>query len=185
MMHDLKTGDMIGVAPRHQFLTQCIGIAIGTVVCIPIYKLFETAYVLGSDELPVPAAMAWKSVALILADGPSSLPLYAPWGMLGGAIVGVFLAITYKLIHSNFGEDYSCYIPSALALGIGFIIPPKQALTMWLGSMILATWRLVHPDTAKEYAFTVSSGMVAGHGVTGVFLAILKLIGVKPLFSLK
>jgi len=180
MMQDLKTGYLLHVQPKKQFLAQCIGIVFGILFCIPIYKLFDTAYKIGGEQIPAPAAHAWKAVAVILSEGISNLPLYSPWGMLAGGIVGIVLATSYRLVNLC-NPNVAQYIPSALALGIGFIVPPKQALAMFIGALGLTIWRKVDPDTSGKYYFTVSSGMVAGEGLMGIVIAILKLLGVRPL----
>jgi OPT family oligopeptide transporter len=181
LMGDLKTGHILKVHAKKQFITQCIGIVFGILVCIPIYKLFDTAYVIGGNEMPAPAAHAWKAVALILSEGLSHLPLHSPWGMLFGAILGIVLSASYRLI-GYWREDVAQYIPSALAIGIGFIVPPKQALTMFIGSCGLMVWRRVAPLNAEFYYFTVSSGMVAGEGLMGIVIAVLKLLKIPPIF---
>jgi uncharacterized oligopeptide transporter (OPT) family protein len=40
MMGDFKTGLLLGQSPKYQFIAQLIGIVIGVVTAIPIYKLF-------------------------------------------------------------------------------------------------------------------------------------------------
>ena len=182
LMGDLKTGYLMKVHAKKQFITQCIGIIFGILVCIPIYKLFDTAYQIGGSEMPAPAAHAWKAVALILSEGISHLPLHSPYGMLFGAILGIVLASAYRII-GWWRQDIAQYIPSALAMGIGFIVPPKQALTMFLGAFGLVIWRRVAPENAEFYYFTVSSGMVAGEGLMGIVIAVLKLLRIQPIFA--
>jgi len=184
MMHDLKTGYLLKVQPKKQFLAQCIGIFFGILVCIPIYKLFDTAYKIGGDQIPAPAAHAWKAVAVILSEGLSYLPTYSPWGMLAGAIFAIILSVSYRLLQF-YNKEYANYIPSALALGIGFIVPPKQAITMFLGSLFISFWKVITPLEADNYYFTVASGMVAGEGLMGIFIAIFRLLGIHPLITLQ
>jgi uncharacterized oligopeptide transporter (OPT) family protein len=42
MLQDLKTGYLLGASPRKQFGAQLIGMVVGLVVVIPVYKLFTT-----------------------------------------------------------------------------------------------------------------------------------------------
>jgi len=182
MMHDLKTGYLLKVQPKKQFIAQCIGIFFGILVCIPIYKLFDSAYKIGGDQIPAPAAHAWKAVAVILSEGISNLPTNSPWGMLAGAILAIILSVSYRFTQW-FNKDYALYIPSALAFGIGFIVPPKQGISMFMGAFFIAIWRVVSPENADNYYFTVASGMVAGEGIMGIFTAVLKLIGIQPLLK--
>jgi OPT family oligopeptide transporter len=181
LMGDFKTGQLLNVHPKKQFIAQMIATVFGIIVCVPIYKLFDTAYQIGGTEMPAPAAHAWKAVALILSEGLSHLPLHSPWGILAGAIFGILLSTFHRLV-GYWRKDVADYIPSALAIGIGFIVPPKQALSMFIGACILVIWRRVAPDNAAFYYFTVSSGMIAGEGLMGVVIALLKLMKINPIF---
>ena len=181
LMGDLKTGHLLKVKPRKQYIAQCIGVIFGIIVCVPIYKLFDTAYDIGGEDMPAPAAHAWKAVAEILSVGVSNLPLHSPYGMLAGAIAGIILAVSYKIL-GFWRKDIASLVPNGLAIGIGFIVPPKQALAMFIGAVGLLIWKKIAPKHAEFFYFTVASGMVAGEGMMGLVIAILKLIGVTPLY---
>jgi uncharacterized oligopeptide transporter (OPT) family protein len=43
-------------------IAQMITTVFRIIVCVPIYKLFDTAYQIGGTEMPAPAAHAWKDV---------------------------------------------------------------------------------------------------------------------------
>jgi OPT family oligopeptide transporter len=180
MMQDLKTGYMMRVAPKKVFLSQCIGIVAGIIVCVPIYKLYDTAYTVGGDDLPAPAAHAWKAVAVILSSGVSALPPSSGYGILFGAIVGVVLAITNKLVGYFGGEKRAYYVPSALAVGIGMIVPPRQSLIMFAGACMYLIWKRGWPVSANKYFFAVSSGLIAGEGLMGIVVAALRIFNVHP-----
>lgn len=154
----------------------------GIIVCVPIYKLYDMAYVIGQEDVPAPAAHAWKAVAEILAKGLSALPLYSGWGILAGALFGAGVALAGKLLDCV-KQGYGYYLPSALAFGIGFIVPPKQSIAMFAGALIHFFWKKISPKTEEQFYFTISSGMIAGEGLMGVVIALLKLIGLKPLFT--
>ncbi|KAL0489118.1 hypothetical protein AKO1_009024 [Acrasis kona] len=180
MMQDLKTGYLMRVAPRKIFISQCIGIVAGIIACVPIYKLFVTAYQVGEHDLPAPAAHAWRAVAEVLSHGKDALPPGSPWGMLGGGIIGLLLSITNKTV-SIVGEKYSGYVPSALAFGIGMIVPARQSVIMFTGACIYTLWKRGWPQTAGQYFYAVSSGLIAGEGLMGIVVAFLKICTVGPL----
>lgn len=182
MMQDLKVGYLLKVHANKQFIAQCIGIFFGILVCIPIYKLFDSAYKIGGEQIPAPAAQAWKSVAVILSQGLGSLPTHSPWGMLAGGILAVILSITYRFV-GWVNKGYAQYIPSALAFGIGFIVPPKQAITMFMGALGLSFWNILQPEVAESYYFAISSGLVSGEGLMAVVIAIMRLIGLRPVVA--
>ena len=172
MMHDLKTGRMLGASPRKQILAQCIGITAGIAVVVPVYWIFDNAYEIGFDpEYPAPAAHAWRGVAEVLAEGFGSLPTNAVWAILAGLVFGMLMPILRKIF-----PKFAPYTPSALAFGIAFIVPPAFPIMMFLGSMILVLWRKLNPVQCTALVFAVASGLVAGEGVMNVVTAAISLV---------
>jgi len=181
MMQDLKMGYEIGVSPRKQFIAQCLGIICGVFFVVPLYKLYDQAYDIGGPEMPAPASHAWKAVAVLLSDGFGKLANTSMiWGVVAGVIFGVLLGSLTSII-SLFNRKVASYFPSALAFGIGMIVPPKQSITMFVGALIHLVWRCINKRSSKNYFYAVSSGMIAGEGVMGIFIAILKVFKVSPL----
>lgn len=177
MMQDLKTGHLLGASPRHQFKAQLIGIAAGIVFCVPIYKLFDTAYDIGGDEkLPAPAAHAWRAVAELLSVGLDALPPHASAAVAGGLAFGVAVPVLRRFVPA-----VRPVLPSALATGIAFIVPAFYSVTMFAGSLALVAWRKASPEQCAKLSFAVASGLVAGEGLMGIVKAILTLLGVPTL----
>ncbi|MCP4809222.1 MAG: OPT family oligopeptide transporter [Proteobacteria bacterium] len=179
MMQDLKTGYMLGASPRNQFKAQLIGIAFGIVSCVPIFLLFDAAYDIGGEELPAPAAHAWKAVAELLANGLDALPANAEFAVLGGICLGIAMPVLRK----SLPKKYQDYVPSTLAMGIAMIVPAYYSVSMFLGAMILVAWKKLSPKTCLALSFAVASGLVAGEGLAGIPKAILVLLGVEPIFG--
>jgi len=176
MMQDLKTGYMLGANPFKQFKAQCIGIFVGMLVCIPVYKLFDTAYVIGEGDLPAPAAHAWKAMAELLTKGFSALPLYATEAVLLAAVASALLALL------KLNKRIKPFVPSGLAMGIAFIVPAYYSVAMFIGAMFLVVWQKKNPKACNSLSFPVASGLVAGEGLMGVVVAILTLLGFKAIF---
>ena len=175
MMQDLKTGYLLGASPRKQFKAQCIGILMGILFAIPIYKLFDSAYTIGDASLPAPAAHAWKAMAQLLSVGVEAMPAKCFEAVVGAVIVGVILSLLKKV------DSIKAYLPSGLAIGIAFIVPAYYSIAMFVGSMALVYWQRKDADHCKAYAFSVASGLVAGEGLMGIVTAALTLLGIKPL----
>ena len=188
MMHDLKTGYLLGASPRRQFLAQLIGIAAGVVVCVPAYVLFDTVYDIGGmnqeiagarEAMPAPAAHAWKGFAELLAIGLDALPAGAIWAVLVAFVVGAALPVARSFAPAA----VKTWIPSGLAIGIAFIVDPPYAIIMFLGSMFLAAWTRMRRETAIGLSFAVASGLVAGEGLMGLGKAFLQIAGVPNLWQ--
>ncbi len=176
MMHDLKTGRMLGASPRKQIIAQCLGITAGVFVVVPAFILLRmvgerAGTPIGlSDEYPAPAAHAWKGVAEVLSQGIDALPQNAAIAALIGLFVGALIPILRKLL-----PKFAPYMPSGLALGIAFIVTPEYPMMMFLGSMLLVLWRWLKPVQCKALVFALASGLIAGEGVMNIFMAMLDL----------
>lgn len=183
MMQDLKMAYLHNISPRSLFYTQLIGVCTGLLSCIPIYKLYDMAYHIGID-IPAPAAHAWKAVAEILAKGISALPTYSGWGVIGGLIVGGLLSFICQVLKLSSKTSHLVnYVPSGLAFGIGMVVPAKQSFTMLLGVAFVSIWKLISEKTHKNYFFAISSGLIAGEGLLGIVIAILRLLNVNPIVT--
>ena len=169
MMHDLKTGYLLGASPRKQFKAQLCGIAAGVVFGVPIYLLYDSVYNIGAPDskLGAPAAVAWKAVAEVLSKGFEHLPAHAEWAIIGGLIFGAIIPIIRKI-----APKIAPYTPSGLAFGIAFIVQPYYSIAMFLGSMALVAWRNVKPEHSKRFVFAVACGLIAGEGIGGFVNAI-------------
>ncbi|MBR9804093.1 OPT family oligopeptide transporter [bacterium] len=172
MMQDLKTGKLLGASPRKQFFAQLAGICVGILFAIPVFYLFTTAYELGSEELPAPAALAWKAMAELLNQGPEALPPFAIQAIVIASIAGFVLAGLQRI------SAIKSYVPSGLALGIAFIIPAFYSLVMFYGLVVWLIWRAISPGSADKFTYAVASGLIAGEGLMGIVNAILTLMDI-------
>jgi putative OPT family oligopeptide transporter len=175
MLQDLKTGYLLGASPRKQFGAQLLGICAGLVLVVPVYWIFTGAYELGSEQIPAPAAFAWKAMAELLVEGFQALPPYAPQALAIAGAVGVILPILRRM------DRIKPYVPSGLAMGIAFIVPAFNSLVMFYGLLIWLVWKRFWPVAAEKYTFAVASGMIAGEGLIGIVNAGLTIAGVQKL----
>lgn len=179
MMQDLKTGYLLGAAPRKQFKAQLFGIATGVLFAVPIFLLFNHAYQIGAEgsRLGAPAAVAWKAVAEVMSRGFDALPLHAEIAMLCGLLFGAAIPVVRKLF-----PKLAPYTPSGLAFGIAFIVQPYYSLVMFFGSMVLVAWMKIDKAKCERFVFSVACGLIAGEGLAGLVNAILTIFDVPKLF---
>ncbi len=175
MMQDLKTGRLLGASPRKQFTAQLWGIAAGVLFCIPAYMLVTSAYTLGEEQIPAPAAFAWKAMAELLTQGLDALPPQVGAAVAFGAAFGALLPILRR------SPALARYLPSGLAVGIAFIVQAYYSLVIFFGAMVLVGWRRANPAGAKRLSFAVASGLVAGEGLFGIVKAAMTLLEVPHL----
>jgi OPT family oligopeptide transporter len=169
LLTEVKTGYLLGGAPRKQFWAQLLGVLAGGFACVYAYTKIATPEKLGTS-LPAPAAASWAGVAKLLKDGPSNLPPYAVWAIGVGAAVGALLAVADELAPKSVKK----WLPSATGLGIAFVIDAHDSLAMLVGAV--AAWLLnrYRKEIAERFTVSVSSGMVAGEGLMGIAIIVLR-----------
>ncbi len=167
LLSDLKTGYLLGASPRRQFWAQFAGVVVGTLACVPAWYLLVPDFA-ALDKYPAPAAQIWVAVARALTGGLSSLPLSVLYAVLIGAGLGVALALLDKTL-----PRARRWLPSAVALGMGWVVPFSVSLSFAIGAVVVAIWRRVSPDTEKTYAIPTASGFIAGESILKAILAML------------
>jgi len=172
LLTDLKSGYLLGANPRKQFLAQFAGVFAGTLVAVPgFYLLVPTADVLGGDKFPAPAAQVWKAVAELFRDGVGALHPSALWAMAIGAAVGIVITVLEKAY-----PRHRHLIPSPTGLGLAFVIPAWNSISMFLGALIAWLLEKKRPQTADTYTIPVASGFIAGESILGVLIAVFGLL---------
>lgn len=170
----LKTGHLLGFDPRRQLHALFVGVVIGAAVAVPGYALLDRAYHVGSEHLPSPSALSWKATAEAVVSGAAAVPRGAGTTAAVFAVVGVALTLLAKTKHKAF-------VPSAVAIGIGFLIPAYYSVTIFVGAMIagILGWRA--RSFFERHGPTLAAGAIAGESLIGVLVALLILAGVlKP-----
>jgi uncharacterized oligopeptide transporter (OPT) family protein len=153
-------------------LAQLVGISAGVVFVVPVYYIFTTAYEIGGPKLQAPAAMAWKAMAELLAQGLGALPPHAEWAVLFAALVGIAISALRRV------KSIAKYVPSGLACGIAFIIPAYYSMVMFFGLVAWWIWKKKNPTALDRFNFVLASGLIAGEGLMGIVNATLTILGI-------
>lgn len=176
LLTEVKTGYLLGAAPRKQLFAQVLGVLVGALACVPAYLLLARPERLGAD-LAAPAAVAWASVAKLLKDGPSNLPIFALEGIVVGAIAGAILAVLDETLPSRLRK----WVPSATGLGIAFVIDANDSIAVFVGALAAYLFERARPALSKRWTFSGASGVIAGEGLMGVVVIVLRdVAGVLP-----
>ena len=167
LLTDLKSGYLLGANPRKQFISQAIGIFFGTIAVVPAWYLMipnDTAL----EKYPLPATQTWVAVARVLSNGIGSLPMSARWAILIGGLVGILLPVLEK----SFPKARR-WLPSAMGLGLGWIVFFSNALAFTIGAFIAWGWAQAKPQNQDRYNIPIASGLVAGESLIKALLAML------------
>jgi uncharacterized oligopeptide transporter (OPT) family protein len=168
LLTDLKSGYLLGANPRKQFLAQFFGCFFGTLAIVPIWFLMVPTRA-KLESLPAPATQTWTKVAQVLTKGLDFLPDTAKLAILIGAGVGVVLPIIDRLIPAKSRR----FMPSAMGLGLAFMVPFYNSLSFAIGAALAYAWSLFHKRSHEQYNVPLASGLVAGESLIAAFIAML------------
>lgn len=197
LLMDIKPGYMLGGKPRHQAWAHVIGIISGAIASTPLFFLMfltpsskdgaapSSGGVLSfmdgpppgtnlqelmiDEKFSMPGALQWKGVAELIRDGAQALPQSALYAMFIAAAVAVFMEIARIASKGKFPL-------SALAIGLGVVIPPDSTLMMWLGAMFFWLMGRMFARRKGETVHTVlvdsqepiCAGLIAGAAIIGI-----------------
>lgn len=173
MMHDLKTGKMIGAAPRPQYIAQTLGCVAGALVGCAGYLILlpDPAKQLFTEQWPAPSVTAWLSVAELFMKGFGALPQGALMAMSIGACVGIVLAVLEKTLPAKSRD----WVPSGPSLGLAFLISPGISFALFPGSMAALGASKFIPSWSARFLIIAASGIIAGESLSGMLLALLAM----------
>jgi len=185
LLSDIKPGYMLGAKPRQQAIGHVIGIFSGALVCIPLFFLLflppghdgvRSTGTIISEQFAFPAAMQWKGVAELIARGISHLPRSAVVSMIVAAVCAAAIEITRIAAPTRMPL-------SAVAIGLGVVLPPEYTLPMWLGAMLfwLMGRRYSSPGTRgyeiwKDGCEPICAGLISGSALVGIGNAIVNVV---------
>ena len=141
LMQDLKTGHLLGAAPKAQFWGQVIGASVGAVVSAFIYRLYTSVYTVPGDLFQVPTAYVWIFTArLVTGEG---LPYMAKeWAMGAAALFSVTTVLRIALSGPrNENKKWQAIIPGGIAVAVGMYNVPSFTLARTVGGLLAWWWR--------------------------------------------
>ena len=167
LLTDLKSGYILGANPRKQFIAQFVGVFFGALAVVPAWYLMVPDRK-ALEAFNPPTAYMWKAVADLLTQGLTMLPESARWAIVIGAFVGVLLPVLERLF-----PKIAPYLPSAMGLGLAWVIPFQNSLSFAIGGVITAVWMRLGKKSGSTFAIPIASGFVAGESLVAALVAIL------------
>jgi putative OPT family oligopeptide transporter len=175
MLHDLKTGKLIGARLQSQVIAQVFGILAGSIAGSAAYMILipDPQAMLLTEEWPAPAVATWKAVAEVLAQGLDTIPA----GSGPAVAISIALGILLAVLESVLPARWRALVPSASSIGFAFIIPPFISLAMFLGAMARIVAYSLRPVWSAKYLIVVAAGLVAGESLAGILHALASFLG--------
>jgi uncharacterized oligopeptide transporter (OPT) family protein len=170
MLHDLKTGHLLGAWSRHQAVSQAFGVLAGALCGSAGYLLLvpDPASQLLTAQWPAPAVAQWKAVAEVFSEGLAHLPPAAASAALVAGGVGVLLAVLEKVL----GPRARVFVPSAPSLGLAFVLPAHYAISAFLGGVLAWLFARLARTSAERFTVVIAAGLIAGESLVGVAFAL-------------
>ena len=174
LMHDLRTGQLVGATPGFQIIAQLFGVLTGSLAGAFTYLLLipDPQHQLVTSEWPAPAVATWKAVAEVLSKGWDAMPPGAMPAIVVGGVLGIGLAL-YETLSSS---PLKRYLPSASAFGFGFVIPAWIAISLVVGAVAAAVTERLYPQWAERRIVVVAAGLIVGESLAGVIGAAMSIL---------
>lgn len=182
LLMDIKPGYMLGASPRQQAWGHVIGVVAGGIASTMLFfPLFLPHYEAGQDlgtalqteKFPFPGVTIWKGVADLIsgaAEGHSLVRPSAMWALGIAAVVGILMEVAKTATKGRFPL-------SAVALGLGVVIPVESTIMMFVGAHLFAYLERLAAGRAQGSTFRslfldcqepIAAGIVAGAALTGI-----------------
>ena len=175
MMQDLKTGHLLGAAPKAQFWGQMIGSFVGAIVSAGVYKLYTGVYDVPGGLFQVPTAYVWIFAARLVTG--QGLPDMAWQYALGAGIIFAFLTMLRAAGHEKWWRPW---VPGGIAVAVGMYNVPSFTLARTIGGMINWYWK-GYRQREETRVIVLASGLILGEGLISIVNLLLAMWEVKHL----
>lgn len=176
LMQDLKTGHLLGAAPKAQFWGQVIGATVGAVVSALIYRLYTAVYTIPGSLFQVPTAYVWIFTARLVTG--QGLPYMArEWAI---AFAVLFAGTTMVRIGAT-GKAWQAYIPGGIAVAVGMYNVPSFTLARTVGGVVAWWWRRRTGGKGDTKLIVLASGFILGEGFLSIVNLLMQSAGVPHL----
>ena len=174
LLHDLKTGLLLGASPRFQALAQIFGVLTGSLVGSAVYLVLipDPQSMLLTIEWPAPAVATWKAVAEVFQLGTEAIP---PGSLMAMSIAGI-LGVGMVVFDQSVPPFISRWIPSASTMGLAFVIPAWNSVSLFLGALLGAILMRCAKTWAERFVMALAAGLVAGESLAGVASVLVKIL---------
>ncbi len=161
MSQDLKTGFLVGATPRKQQYGELIGVLASGLAIGFVLALLNKAWGFGSQQLPAPQATLMKLVIEGVMNGN------LPWALV---FAGIGIGIVVELLGIQ-----------VLPFAVGLYLPIHLSTPIMVGGILRGILEKRKEDKEiirqkVDSGVLYSSGLIAGEGLIGIFLAILAVI---------
>jgi putative OPT family oligopeptide transporter len=161
IMHDLKTGHLVGSRPKRQILSQLIYSWLGPLASILVITLLWKAYGFGEDSyITAPQAQAMGGAVKSILGGDVPYARY-----LSGILLGTVLSLTGL---KSLG----------VLVGLAMILPFDYIITYGIGCLMnIGTRHVLGEQWTEEKGVPLAAGVLLGDAIITLTIALVIVLG--------
>ncbi|MCB9641105.1 MAG: OPT/YSL family transporter [Myxococcales bacterium] len=169
LLHDMKTGALIGASPRFLSIAQVFGVLAGALAGSAAYLILipDPKGMLMTEEWAAPAVAQWMAVAEVFKKGLSNMPAGSINAIIIAGLAGMVLAVLEKTLP----KDIKQWVPSPASIGLAFVIPAYYSLSFFIGGVLALLCSRIAPKWSARFLIVLAAGLIAGESLTGMILA--------------
>jgi putative OPT family oligopeptide transporter len=177
-LQDLKAGYLVGATPWRQQVMQIVGTVSAALVMAPILTLLLKAYGFAGHTSATDSALDAPQAHLIASVAQGVFEGGLPWNFI---FIGMLVAVAVILLDSHLERRGSSFRTPVLAVAIGFYLPFKLEVPMFVGAVIHEIVRRRRaamvvskgtPHESDQRGPLFASGLITGEALIGIALAI-------------
>ncbi|KAI5802936.1 OPT oligopeptide transporter protein-domain-containing protein [Pyronema domesticum] len=170
IMQDLKTGHLIGAAPRAQFYGQLIGSVFGAIISAWVYRIYSAVYPIPGTLFQVPTAYVWIDCSRLVYGK----------GLPDGAreFAGIFAAVFVVTTITKGWIKKTPWIPGGIAVAVGMYNTPSFTLARAVGGLVQWWWTRKYGEKGQTMLVVLASGLILGEGLVSVANLVMASLGV-------
>jgi hypothetical protein len=157
MLLAYKNAELCEVDRKGLLGAMAIGSLAGGISCIPIIRLVDSLYGIGTTALPAPYSVMWLEMANSAVSKVASPSISIP--LIAAGVVIALVLYRYKL--------------SAVGVALGLILPVSVSATILAGGII--AWYVAKKGYLKDDKGITASGLMAGDIVVGLAMSLRAL----------
>jgi putative OPT family oligopeptide transporter len=184
-LQDLKAGYIVGATPWRQQVMQIVGTVSAALVMAPVLTLLLKAYGFAGHSSATENALAAPQANLMASVAQGVFAGRLPWSYV---FIGMVVAVAVILLDNYLEHKGSSFRAPVLAVAIGFYLPFKLEVPIFVGGIIHEIVRRRHAvkDASKvanensgQQGLLFASGLITGEALVGVALAIPIVISAR------
>jgi OPT family oligopeptide transporter len=173
LMQEIRAGYLTLTSPHTVLIGKIAGTALGCVVNPVVFWVLYKLYDDGEGDA-LPYVKLYRGMAMLGVGHGSGLPRHTV------LLCEVFFALALGVavlreVAARRRWRVGRYVPSTIAVAVGFFVSPKLSIGLCAGSVVMYLWKR-HDDVRVA----VAAGLICGDGFGSLLLSVLALFKARP-----